>query len=58
VLARWGERGVIDLSLAAAFARLYPMTKAGLGYGLACQQVRVGPRSLVPRPGGPGHHVA
>jgi alkylhydroperoxidase family enzyme len=32
VRARWGEKGVIDLTLALQMGRMFPMVKAGLGY--------------------------
>ncbi len=41
VRAAWGEKGVIDLSLAFAIGRVFPMTKAGLGYAKACRRVTV-----------------
>mgnify|MGYP000091143155 CR=1 FL=1 len=37
-----GEKAVIDLTFAVQFSRMFPMVKAGLGYGQACQSVRVG----------------
>lgn len=48
VRARWGEKGVVDLTMATQASRLYPMIKLGLGYAGACQQVRVGPALVVP----------
>lgn len=44
VRGRWGERGVIDLTLALMGSRLFPMAKAGLGFGAACQRVTLGER--------------
>jgi len=41
VRAQWGEKGVIDLALAIAVGRVFPMTKAGMGYAKACQRVSV-----------------
>jgi hypothetical protein len=46
VNARWGEKGVIDLTFALQVSRLFPMVKAGLGFATACQAVRLGPRSV------------
>lgn len=39
VRAQWGDKGVIDLSLALAISRLFPMLKAGLGYAMECRRV-------------------
>jgi hypothetical protein len=41
VLAQWGEKGVIDLTLALQMGRMFPMVKAGLGYARECRRVRV-----------------
>lgn len=41
VRAQWGEKGVIDLSLALAIGRLFPMLKAGLGYAMECRRVTI-----------------
>jgi len=41
IRARWGEKGVIDLTLALQMGRMFPMVKAGLGYAKACQRVSV-----------------
>ena len=41
VRAAWGEKGVIDLSLAFAISRVFPTTKAGLGYAKECRRVTV-----------------
>ena len=42
VLAKWGHKGVIDLTYALQVGRLFPMIKAGLGYAKACRRVHVG----------------
>ena len=42
VLAQWGEKGVIDLTLALQLGRMFPMVKAGLGYAKECRRVAVG----------------
>lgn len=42
VRARWGEKGVIDLTFAVQISRMFPMIKAGLGYATACRRVQVG----------------
>jgi hypothetical protein len=41
VRARWGQKGVIDLTLALQMGRLFPMVKAGLGYAKECRRVTV-----------------
>ena len=41
VRARWGEKGVIDLTLALQIGRMFPMVKAGLGYAKECRRVSV-----------------
>jgi hypothetical protein len=41
VRAQWGEKGVIDLTLALQMGRMFPMVKAGLGYARECRRVRV-----------------
>jgi hypothetical protein len=42
VRTQWGERGVIDLTMALQMGRMFPMVKAGLGYAKECQRVSVG----------------
>ena len=42
VRAAWGEKGLIDLTLALQIGRIFPMLKAGLGYSKACRRVHVG----------------
>jgi hypothetical protein len=41
VRARWGEKGVIDLTMALQMGRLFPMIKLALGYAKACRRVSV-----------------
>lgn len=41
VRARWGEKGIIDLTMALQMGRMFPMVKAGLGYAKECRQVSV-----------------
>lgn len=48
VRARWGEKAVLDLTLAAQMSRTFPMLKAGLGFARSCQAIRVGPSTIVP----------
>jgi alkylhydroperoxidase family enzyme len=42
VRAQWGQKGVIDLTLALQLGRMFPMVKAGLGYAKECRRVAVG----------------
>jgi len=41
VRARWGEKGVIDLTLALQMGRMFPMLKSALGYAKECRRVTV-----------------
>jgi hypothetical protein len=41
VRARWGEKGVIDLTMALQMGRLFPMMKLALGYAKECRRVSV-----------------
>jgi hypothetical protein len=41
VSAQWGQKGVIDLTLALQLGRMFPMVKAGLGYAKECRRVTV-----------------
>ncbi|NOJ49092.1 hypothetical protein [Bradyrhizobium archetypum] len=41
VRAQWGQKGVIDLTLALQLGRMFPMVKAGLGYAKECRRVSV-----------------
>ncbi|MDX2284170.1 MAG: hypothetical protein NW241_08410 [Bacteroidia bacterium] len=41
ILAAYGEAGLVDLALGMASARLYPMTKRGLGLAVSCSRVQV-----------------
>ena len=42
VRAEWGQKGVIDLTLALQMGRMFPMVKAGLGFAKECRRVTVG----------------
>lgn len=46
VRAAWGDKGVLDLTLALQVGRLFPMIKAGLGYAKECRRVHVGDRPV------------
>jgi hypothetical protein len=41
IRAQWGQKGVIDLTLALQLGRMFPMVKAGLGYAKECRRVTV-----------------
>jgi hypothetical protein len=41
VRARWGDKGVIDLTMALQMGRLFPMLKLALGYAKECRRVTV-----------------
>ncbi|MDQ3800789.1 MAG: hypothetical protein M3384_15180 [Acidobacteriota bacterium] len=38
---RYGEEGLVELALAIASARVFPVTKRALGYALSCSKVEV-----------------
>lgn len=46
VRAAWGEKAVIDLTLALQIGRIFPMVKAGLGYAKECRRVTVGEKPV------------
>jgi hypothetical protein len=46
VRAQWGQKGVIDLTLALQMGRMFPMVKAGLGYARECRRVTVGGNNI------------
>ena len=48
VRERWGDKGVVDLTLATQGSRLYPMLKLGLGFAQSCQKVKLGTQLVVP----------
>lgn len=41
VKGQWGQKGVIDLTMALQLGRVFPMVKAGLGYAKECRRVTV-----------------
>jgi hypothetical protein len=41
VRAQWGDKGVIDLTMALQMGRMFPMVKAGLGYAKECRRIAV-----------------
>lgn len=46
VRQQWGDAAVVELTLATQVGRIFPMVKAGMGYGKTCQRVRVGDRAV------------
>lgn len=41
IVARWGEKGLLAVSLAITTSRMYPTLKYAMGYGKACSRVTV-----------------
>jgi alkylhydroperoxidase family enzyme len=41
VRAQWGQKAVIDLTLALQMGRMFPMVKAALGYAKECRRITV-----------------
>lgn len=41
IVARWGDRGLVAISLALTTGRMYPTLKYALGYGKACSRITV-----------------
>lgn len=46
VRTTWGDKGVLDLAFALAIGRVFPMTKAAMGYAKACRRVTVDGRAV------------
>jgi len=46
VRSAWGDKGVIELTLALQISRVFPMLKTGLGYAESCQRLQLGQRQL------------
>lgn len=44
---RFGKRGLVTLSFAVAFARVYPALKRGLGHGAVCAKINVANETVV-----------
>ncbi len=42
IVGRWGEKGLLAVSLAITTGRMYPTVKYAMGYGKACSRVTVG----------------
>lgn len=48
VRARWGDKGVLDVTLNVQISRLYPMIKVGMGYAKNCTMIAVGSKRMAP----------
>ena len=46
VRSAYGDAAVIELTLATQITRLFPMVKAGLGYGKSCSRIDIGERRV------------
>lgn len=42
----YGDAGVVELTLATQVIRLFPLVKAGLGYGKTCNRITIGDREV------------
>ncbi len=49
VIAAWGEKGMVDLACAVAFARVYPAMKRAMGHAVSCDLVKVETGTPLPR---------
>ncbi|MFQ5349478.1 MAG: hypothetical protein ACE5EG_03425 [Thermoanaerobaculia bacterium] len=41
IVERWGERGLVELAMAIAAARFFPITKRTLGHATSCRLVEI-----------------
>jgi hypothetical protein len=48
VRAKWGDKGVVDLTIATQTSRFLSMLKGGFGYATQCGSLMVGEQSVVP----------
>ena len=46
VRSAYGDAAIIELTLASQVGRLFPMIKAGLGYGKSCSRIDIGQRKI------------
>jgi hypothetical protein len=47
VKKRFNERGLVALDFVASSARVYPCLKRGMGHGMACVRLTVGPEEII-----------
>ena len=50
IVRRWGEKGLVAISLSLTAARMYPTLKYALGYGQTCSKIVVAGEDVAPRP--------
>jgi len=48
IVARWGEKALVAISLGMVSGRMYPTLKYALGYGKACSKVKVAGEAFAP----------
>jgi len=48
IVRRWGDKGLVAVSLTLMQARMYPTLKYALGYGKACSRVKVAGETVAP----------
>jgi len=46
IRAKWGDKGVVDLTFALQASRLHPMVKTGFGYAKECVRVKIGDKAV------------
>ena len=49
IVARWGDKGLLALSMAIVTGRMYPTVKYALGHGKACSRLTVAGTPVVDR---------
>jgi hypothetical protein len=47
VKKRFSQRGLVALDFVVSSARVYPCLKRGMGYGMACLRLTVGPEEII-----------
>ena len=50
IAAKWGQKALIGMSLAAMTSRNYPVLKRALGHAKTCQRVRIGADEIAVNP--------
>lgn len=46
IVKRWGEKGLIAITMGMSIGRVFPTVKRGLGYAHACHRIDVGGRDV------------
>jgi len=49
IVRRWGDKGLVAISLTLMQARMYPTLKYAMGYGKACSRVKVAGETVAPQ---------